>query len=98
MWRTEVDPADDTGDAFIAIGEIEKKESFVFGLIGLDGDGCVNVMDVEFAREVRGEIVALEDGHVIGDPGIADAIVFPEMLVGVDDHGSRARFVSGLIC
>jgi hypothetical protein len=44
LRRAEVDPADDPGDARMALGELQQEQGFVFRLVGLDSDGGVNVV------------------------------------------------------
>ena len=70
----------------MALGELEEEEGFLLGLVGLDGDGGVNVAGFTVVVEIFGHEITLEERHFLSDPRMADSIVLPEVLVRIDSH------------
>jgi hypothetical protein len=82
----EVDPADDTADARIGIGEAKEPVGFADGLAGLHDDGAAEAVGLLERGEVRWKPVALKRG-VWRDPWILGGVIAPEVLVGIEFHG-----------
>src|SRR5215472_3937733 len=83
----EIDPADHALNRFILRSQVQQKESFSFRLVGLDSDAARQVVSCKFGKEpVRQEIV-FKQSHLVCNPGVADRIVLPEVLMGVNSHG-----------
>src|SRR5205823_11277314 len=52
LGGAQVNPSDDTGNALVTVCQVQQEERFVFGLVGLHGDGGVHAAGYEFGGEI----------------------------------------------
>ena len=85
LRRKQIDPADHSFDSAIVAGKFEQPLRFFECLAGLHGNRSLDTDFPSFLLPVRRKPIPLE-WRVLWYPGILLLVVFPEMLVGVDDH------------
>jgi len=70
----------------ISICQLQQKQSFAFRLVHLNGDAPVHPVASQFAKQVLGQKVSTQHRHIVANPAMAMSVVYPEVLVSVDDH------------
>ena len=91
----QVDPADDTADERIGIGELEQPAALLEGLPRLHGNRAADSLRGGKRREILGKMVVRQPLHPLPDPGILGRGIAPEMLVGIDPHGGISSVQDG---
>src|SRR5262249_17952242 len=64
----KINPSDHTGNFVVIFGQVQKKFGFLLGLVGLNGNGCIDILRLTLRAEVRGKKVAFQDRHFVRDP------------------------------
>src|SRR6185436_14399550 len=77
-------------DEGVPVGQVQEPVALGHGHLGLDGDAAVIATAFQQGLEIRGEEVALEDGHRVIDPAVGLWGVAPEVLVSIEpSHGAQ---------
>jgi len=84
----KVDPADESEDPRVLVGQLPEEVVLSRVLLDLDGDAAVDPLSIEVRPEFGWKVVAPEGGHRFVDPGVDLRVVLPEMLMGIDLQGS----------
>jgi hypothetical protein len=84
----KVDPTDNALDSGVRIGQLEKPTRFLDRLAGLDGNGSVEVQWSLQSLQIGGQPIPLK-GASRRYPWVFFGGIPPEMLMGINFHGTR---------
>jgi hypothetical protein len=88
VGHAKVNPSYHAQDERMLLGQIQQEAGFVLGLIGLHGDATVHPVSFQLRPQVARQEILPDPPHLVGDPGVANRVVLPEVLVRVDSHGA----------
>jgi len=86
LRRAKIDPAHNSGYAFVALRQIHQEKCFIFGLIDLDNNRAVDAVCHALVFQLLRQKIAFQERHRVRDPGITRRIISPEVLVRIDGH------------